>query len=611
MKPRLIQGDEEYREALEHLKALRATGSEEDIRLWEHLTQVYSRERLTKDSPLLLDAFLGKLKNTPTKRLDLVDILIVQAKKILPKPRQGPPLFSDKTLLFFLAVAAAFYLRMMYHASYFPIFFEGEESKVLDLAKATVDYAAYMDSWWAAFMGGLIEYNKGFAWLLVPFYKLYGYDVRLVVYVLPILYSALIGAFYTIYRKAYPRSSLLSFAVVSMAAILCVSLRRYKWHTVTFLSALSVYTYFLPKFYSGATLMRDRSRTILAAVLFALSCYLYFGSLMYALPFVILIVFFSSKAERRQEFLVAGLALVAFALMAFASYHSTERWRVRVGEELSSLRGDFTPQGLRVCWWATRDFFFTQVLSVPYLAIFVAGVLASCRKIRAGDCFALINSVLLACIWAFQAPIGGLNNPDQMNWSMIPLLGLLLIGCDAIFAWMRERIRYGAVISVVLAAAVCWGELGHYVVLSRDAPYQEFVQDRNTRSQLELLLWRIRDDPSEKVRYFLPAPSVPEVQGGFDYKAALVRVDTPAILGKATQFTSLEDLRRKITELPGNRTAIVFLSVGSAEDNGRDTVADTLFGQAPEVIHPCADIYKIKFLVRKFEFAPGELAWPR
>jgi len=609
MKPKLISSDAEYREALDHLKVLRASGpaAEEDVRLWTHLTEVYSKERLTKDSPLLFDNLLVRLKKSPMEKLDPLDSLISQAKKLLPKPREGPPLFSDGTLLFFIAVAVGFYIRMLYRTTYFPIFFEGEESKVLDLAKATVEFAAYMNSWWDAFTGGLIEYNKGFAWLLVPFYKLYGYDVRLMIYVLPVLYSVMIGAFFTIYRKAYPKSSVLSFVIVSMTAILCVSLRRYKWHTVAYVSALSIYVYFLPKFYSGATMMKDRTRTILSAVLFSLSCYLYFGSLIYALPFAILIVYFSSRKERRQEFLIAGLGLVAFGVMFYAAYHSTERWRVRVGEEISSLRGDFTYQGLQACWWATRDFFFTQDLTLPYLAIFAAGAVTSIQKIKAGDKFALVNTTLLACIWAFQAPIGGLNNPDQMNWSMIPLLGLLLTGADAIIAWIREKMRYGVIVSVVAAFVVCWVELDHYVILSRDAPYQEFVQDRNTRSQLELILWRIRDDDSEKVHYFLPDPSVPESKGGFDYKAALMRVDTRPIMGKATLFTDEADLRKKILALPDNRRAVVFLSVGFPPDSGKDPIDGMLFDHAPELIHPLSNIYKVNFLVRKFEFLPSSL----
>ena len=62
------------------------------------------------------------------------------------------------------------YLRLEYQASYFPPYFEGEEGSMLDLAKATSDYAAYSHSWWPAFTGGLIDYNKGYAWALVPFY---------------------------------------------------------------------------------------------------------------------------------------------------------------------------------------------------------------------------------------------------------------------------------------------------------------------------------------------------------------------------------------------------------------------------------------------------------
>src|ERR1700677_3467945 len=76
-----------------------------------------------------------------------------------------PPLKMG-TCVFFGATALLLYLRLMYHVSFFPPFWEGEEAKVLDTAKDTCDFAVYMHSWWQALIGGLNEYNKGFSLIL-------------------------------------------------------------------------------------------------------------------------------------------------------------------------------------------------------------------------------------------------------------------------------------------------------------------------------------------------------------------------------------------------------------------------------------------------------------
>jgi len=207
------------------------------------------------------------------------------------------------------------YLRLMHQVSFFPPFFEGEEAQSLDLAKGTCEYAAYTHSWWASVKGGAIEYNKGYAWALVPFYLHYGYDVRLIPYILPVFFSLFIAAFFTLFRKAYPRSSLLSFALLALYAVLCLCLRRYKWHTLTYLTAVSVYLYFLPKYCTGYSALAERLIKAVAVFLFAASCYFYFGGFLYAIPFFALIVMFSTKAQRKKEFELACLAFIAQAFV--------------------------------------------------------------------------------------------------------------------------------------------------------------------------------------------------------------------------------------------------------------------------------------------------------
>ena len=49
----------------------------------------------------------------------------------------------------------------------------------------------------------------------------------------------------------------------------------------------------------------------------------------------------------------------------------------------------------------------------------------------------------------------------------------------------------------------------------QDAGYQSYIQTRNTRTQLSLVMRMIREDNSNSVQYYLPAASVPESRGGF------------------------------------------------------------------------------------------------
>jgi hypothetical protein len=593
MNPKVLKTDDEYWAARRHLDHLRnaGPGKEGEIELWLLLVARYEKGRLAGTPIVTVNT--GGFKLRPKNDWEWAMGL-----------RWKDPL-SRRTCIFFGITALLIYLRLMYRVSYFPAFFEGEEAKVLDLAKDTCDYAAYTHSWWQAFVGGFIEYNKGFTWALVPFYLVFGYDVRLITYILPVFFALLCAAFFTIYRKAYPRSSLLSFVIVALFSVLCVALRRYKWHTVAYIPAISVYLYFLPEFYKGPFFMREGWRKALALLLFVVSCYLYFGSFIYALPFVALLFFFSAKLRRPRE-LAVGCAFTVLCAAAFSYFcYTTDRWRVRIHEEVGSILIGFSRRGLELRGYALKEFFFTHQLSLPYLILFVVGLYTSVRRSLRGDRFALISVVLFTPLFLFQMAISGLNNPDQLNWLMIPLLGILLTGADQILVPLRDKVRYGTIIGAVIACSVGWTEWNHYLPLNRDAGYQSYIQDRNTRTQLSLVLRMIRDDDSGTVQYFLPAASVPESSGGFNYEIALLRLDYVDAFIKVTYFASDDDLRRRLLAVPKNKTAVAFLSVGYPDPGEKDTLNMPLLGQQPDIIHPYEDVYEIPFLVRKFVFQGG------
>jgi hypothetical protein len=518
----------------------------------------------------------------------------------------GQPL-KEPAYILFGVVALVVYLRLMYQVSYFPPYFEGEEANVLDLAKATCDFAAYTGSWLQCVIGGFFEYNKGYHWALVPLYQVFGYDVRLITFVLPVFFSVLCGAFCAIYRRAYPKSSLLSFVLVAVFSVLCVCLRRYKWHSVAYLSAISIYLYFSPYFCNGAPFLSARRLKVLSVSLFALSCYLYFGCLLYAVPFLLLVFYFSTKAQRRTELKFAWIGALAFVAVFLATYRITDLWGLRIRETLEHVLRAFSRQGLLERWWSVRDFFFTMYLSPPYLVLFVVGLAASFRRAWRGDRFALVNTTLLLCLWAFQLSEGGLNNADQLNWSMIPILGVLLIGSDQILEAICAKVRGGPIVAAALVLVVAWNELHWYPQLNRDVPYQPYVQPHNTRTQAALVLRMIRDDDSGSVQYYLPDPSVPDSSGGFDYSVSLKRVDFGKALSRVVFFKSEEDLQERLSAQPRDKWAVVYMSVGEPPEieDAKDNSEVPFLGQKPKIIHPFEDVYKIQFLVREYRLRPG------
>lgn len=512
---------------------------------------------------------------------------------------------SIRELIFFLLVAATLYLRLMYRVSFFPPYFEGEEAHAIDTAKATWDYAAYTHSWWEAIKGSAPEYNKGYVWGLVPFYHHFGYDVRLITYILPVFYSAFVAAFFTLYRKAYPRAHLASFLLVALFSVLCLCLRRYKWHSMTYLTAISVYVCFLP-LYSGGAARRVRLFSILGTSLFLISCFFYFGGLIYAPPLVALIVAHSSKEQRRRELLWGVALLAALVPLAVATLSFDDVWRLRIHESVALTVQFFSHYGLLHRWLSVRDYFFTLLLSFPFLVLFVVGFCVSVRRMRQGDVFAQVTVVLFLSIWCFELLIEGVSNPDQLNWSMIPTLGLLVAGADACLDWIRARHRYGMAVGLCLMAAAGWNEVWRYPAMNRGAD-QPHVQDRNTRVQGALVLRMISEDRTNAVQYYLPDPSVPEAEGGFDYNVSLKRVEYAEALKRVMFFTSDEDLRQKLLAQAKGKMAVAYLSVGFPASDAEDTLQRPLLGQRPAIIHPYEDTYHIPFLVRRYRMLPAQV----
>jgi hypothetical protein len=117
----------------------------------------------------------------------------------------------------------------------------------------------------------------------------------------------------------------------------------------------------------------------------------------------------------------------------------------------------------------------------------------------------------------------------------------------------------------------------------------------------------IRDDDSGSVQYYLPDPSVPEADGGFDYSVSLLRADFAEAFSRVIYFKNEGDLRRKLSVQRKDKWAVVYMSVAEKPE-GKDSVDPAevpLLGQKPVIIHPFEDVYGIPFLVRSFRLLPG------
>lgn len=507
--------------------------------------------------------------------------------------------------LFFAGMVVFLYLRFMDRVSYFPPYFEGESARALDQAKATCHFAS-THSWPRAVARDVSDYNKGYAWILVPFYRFFGYDVRLITFVLPVAFSVLVAAFFAIFRRVRPTTHLLAFLLVACSSVLCLCLRRYKWHSVTYLTALSVYIFFLPLFCSVSA-RRTVYLRFAAITLFFVGCYYYFGGLLYGPPLLALIFAYSSREQRRREVLWGSVGAAVIGVTFLLTFASNAVWRVRVEEVCSQARQLFGREDILLRLWTVREFFFTHLLSPPFLVIFAVGFGRSIWLMRKGDRFAQVNTFLFLSIWLFQLLIGGVANPDQLNWSMIPILGILLIGADTTLGWIRDRGRYGFAVGLCLATAAASNEFRRFPDLYRTGDQAEAI-DRNTTTQAALVLRMIGEDKTNDVNYYMPDPSVPEAEGGFYYSTNLLRVDYAPALSKVTFFRGDDDLIRKIRSQVGNRTAVVYQSVGISDSEAADTLKRPLLGLHPTVIHPYEDIYLTQFLVRSYRFRASQVS---
>jgi hypothetical protein len=518
-----------------------------------------------------------------------------------------------RTALVFLAAAGVLYIRLLYQADYFPPFHGGEQEQPLLAAQSAFDSMSLK----ALLVDGYASYNKGYVWALAPFYGMFGYDGRILTYALPVYFAAFLGAMYILYRAAYPRVSFLAYIPIPVMALLCDCLRRTKWHTIAYIPPLAILVFFMPEWRPGMAPRARAAARVAGAAGFALACYLYFGCFLYAGPFLVLAALLGRRAgwwKRGSRGALWGIvAFLALLAAAFAHFYSVNPvWSERIHGEISYLEGILTREGLRDRWTSFVDYYWQGMLSPPYLVMYLAGLAVLCSRARRRDAFAIAVLVMYGILWGFQLVLEPVNNPDQLNWSMIPALLVILAGADFLVALVRSRVPWGGALAFLLVLVVAWREVYRYPDFNREYANEIWIQMRDPNSEAALVLRMVSEDRSGRARYFMPSPSVPLLDGGFAYDFILGRPDFADAISRVTFFNDEADLRRKILLGPRDRWAVVYLSVMYAPDGiGLDhpeTTRGRYLGMDPEVVSPYWDVYRSEFLVRKFKVRPAQLA---
>jgi hypothetical protein len=499
--------------------------------------------------------------------------------------------------MWFVCAAALVLLRLEFRASYFPPYFYGEEAQILDTAAAIRESRNRGFSILHILEENAVEYNKGYSWIALPFFDRYGYDVRIIASIVPCMAAIACGGFLLLLRRNYPSKHLIVSSIVAISlALFTLSVRRYKWHTVSYFTVLAVFCVLMPYYTRDLSERGKRWALGSGAVLLLASIFFYFGDVIYLVPLLFVLLVFEGK--RIKGHWKAALSTFTASVVATISvYAFSGVWRYRVNVSCGEILKLVQPQILAERWDTIKDF-ATGYLTLPVLLVFMGSLAILAAKAKRGDRFCFINLAVLVWTMVLQFLIEGLNNPDWLNWSMLPLWATLVIGGTSILEWCEERGRLlGFTVSgafVVIAA----GELAHYPWLNSHARHQDYAVPSNTTSQAALVLRTISNDRAPEHIYYLPSIKWKEAEGGFDYGVNLLRVDYQRVLHKVRLVDNLAALEKAIREQPLGSVAIFWLGspVGLA-DVGESPV---IFGELPTVVYPFSEIYQVRYPVRKY-----------
>jgi hypothetical protein len=365
-------------------------------------------------------------------------------------------------------------------------------------------------------------------------------------------------------------------------------------------AVFSFYLYFLPHFCAYRLPFSKVQIRLWAVLLFVTSCFFYFGNIIYAVPALFFALCLDVKRDWKFKVLLAGLGLVVIVAVTSCAFILSQVWTDRLINITLSTRQLLSPDKLEIRMGSVQNL-FAVLFSPPFQILAGLGFIVSFVRMLKSDRLASINLVLFGWTYVIQFLLHGGSNLDSLNWSMLPLFGILLAGSDVLFCALRDRIRFAGILFAIPVILVWWNEFRLYPLLNQRIPYQQCIYPQDTTTQAALVLRMIKEDGSGLVHYYLPDPSVPVEQGGFNYANNLMRVEFKEAFSRVTFFKSLEDLREKRTVPREQNHAVAYLSVPEGNPPDEDRDKKSVLAEWPfEMIHPYESIYRIRFNVRKY-----------
>jgi hypothetical protein len=469
-----------------------------------------------------------------------------------------------------VALFAVFLLRGFEHYRLFPINHAGHLGE-MNHAVRGADYVAKG----APFS----TYNVGLGLLFYPFFEQFGYRALLAKQLTILLWGGLLVAVFVLFSLLHRGvNNPLVFLPVVLFSWILPSLRTYTWHVGAAIAATAVY------FLAAAILAKGpaRRQVALAAVgvvLYVIALSTYHATLLF-LPVLAAILAASWLAGWRADRRAGLVALLCLPLVAVATGYVVRqeeaaplpqrlRYEIIQKTQLETPNWNLADNALR-SWDNFFHAFLGHDASLVMRVLFLSGIVLCIRSFRT-SVFARTSLVSFVTVYAVQWPLWGHADWSQNCYTIIPLVGILLValrGLENTVALIPSPRIYRAVL-VGLTLGISAVEYRHYFAagLFYDRHYKQDAYD--TRNQLTLALRDVQRSAEEGDRLlFMPALQGP--QQGVSYRTHDLEWKNPRLvqtLENVRFFDSAHDLGERVRQAQAKtgRAARVYFGVPSAQ----------------------------------------------
>jgi hypothetical protein len=488
------------------------------------------------------------------------------------RAREHGVVFSPRwNFWFWLVILAIFLFRAFEHYRLFPVTLMGHRGEM--------NHAIVGASYVAA-DAPFSVYNIGLGLLFYPVFEWLGYSTVLAKQLTILLWGAIVMALFVLFSRLYGGlNSPLIFVPAALFSWILPSLRTYTWHVGAAVAAVAVY------FLAAAVLSKGSGRTrgiyaAIGVVLYLVGLSAYHAAALF-LPPLVLILAVSYAVGWRPDPVAGRIVLVCIPLLTAAAGYVVQQ------EVAAPLRGRLEYEIVRKehteTWrwnWADNalrswDNFFYSFLaydaSLPVRVLFLTGLCLCIRSFRT-SVFKRITLVLFVVMYGVQWPLWGHGDWSQNCYTVIPILGILLVGLrglQSVLGAIKHRATYAAAVGV-LTAIIGVVEYEHYydAALFYDRHYKQDPFD--TKTQLTMALRDAREalDEDEDIVIFMP--TLHGQKQTVSYNAAGLEWRNPAlirVLEHVRFFNSHSDLATRVARVQARtgRRVRVYFGLPSAE----------------------------------------------